>query len=228
LPILERHQNTNGTISALLLAAPFHPQAGEMLERAAVVAKFTGDEAQITKVLERQAAHLALTDRKRAADLTRQCLEAYERLGDLGGQAACLFSLAISPGSDAEKRRVALRAAELYRSLEDFGQAYKSMTMALMNCNGVSLADQLSYAKAGLKDAQAYGKHSSEQFFYHHLARIHAGLGNKEEAEKYHRWEQSIVESDGLTPKQRQREQAKSNKYFDRLMKKIGLSKPEE
>ena len=228
LAIMRRHGDKGGELSALLQAVPGHgpKEASEMLASAMVLAKALGDDRALARVLNRQAAHLGMSDKKRAASLNREALEIYERLGDARGQAVCLFGLTIQEQDADLKRGYALRSADLYRSIGNHNEAAKSMSLALMYWpKGKELEAERACAAQGLADAQASASRSLEGSFYAHLSRICAQQGEFEQAEQYRRWEKDIEDSDGLTPEERKRDEIEFTKFVVDAAKKMGNEK---
>ncbi len=226
LSYFEKHQDSQGILDSLILAAPGQQpdEATRSLERAMELAGSQPEsDAETARVLSRQAAHLGLSNRARSVELQTQALKIYEELGNVRGQAHCLFTLTVQENDSSTRLGYALKSADLYRSLGRLDQAAKSMSLALtFGPEDTPLTVQLGFAETGLQDAQASGKSSLEGIFYRKLAEIHARLGNAEEAEKYQRWHDTIEASDGLTPAQRKRENAKFAKQMRTWLKSTG------
>jgi hypothetical protein len=217
LPIYERLGDTKGQISALLSAVPGVPpeKATAFLATAMDLAKESGDELQVAKVLNRQAARAGMSDRNLASQLNREALIIYERHGDRSGQAACQYSLIMTSGDDYVARVAALSGADLYESVGDPKMASKCLSLALhFHAKSLTLDTQLKLAERGLKLAQQTTWRSLEGSFYRDLSRIHQEMGNPEESAQYNRWHKEIQDSDGLTEKQRSR----NNKRFAKQM----------
>lgn len=221
LSIFERNNHAEGTIDALIQAAPMAgPEAEGMLARALAIAESSGDGAWVARVLDRQAAHAG---QERSIALTRRALEIYERLDNKSGQAACLFSLAIRLDDTDRKIDAATGAAELFREIGRHNEAAKSMGLVLMyGADYLDIELQRVLAEQGLNDAQAAGNRSTEGIFYTHLARIHAVLGDLEKAERYLRWEGDIEASDGLSPAERRKKDIAFTKEMVQTAKQMG------
>jgi tetratricopeptide (TPR) repeat protein len=225
LPIMRRLADGKGTIWALLQAVPFSPpvEIQAMFEEAMSIAREMGDERERARVLNRMAANLGLSDKEKALALQLQSLEIYERLGNVGGQATCLFSLAVLEKDDGIAYEYAKRSAELSRSSGSFDEAARATSLALMYWpDGGDLSEKRALAENGLKDAQEAGKRSLEGGYYRHLAEISAQQGNFDEAEQFRRWEKDIEEADGLTPDERKQNELDFTKQMAKLAKSMG------
>ena len=226
LPILERLGDQNGVIGALLMAAPgLGPEKGsQAIDSALEIARTLGDELLVARVLSRRAASLSGADSLRSIEILEECLEIYTRLGQVGGQASCHFSLVIRNSDEGKCLEHALRAAELYRSIQNYKEAAKSMSLALLYFENMSLADRRSLTEIALKDAQAAGNRSFEGSIYGRLSKICAEEGDFEDAKRYATWAQEFADSDGMTPKERRREEVAQTKYFANLAESMGQS----
>jgi len=225
LEVFRRAGDKSGQVRALVAASAMaDPQAREkFLAEAEKLSEGLGDENLIAKALYARARALALSDRKRATELHRQVLEIYRRTGNQKGLAQCYFSLSIGEGERAEKRDYALEAARLYRTLGNPTEASRCMSVAIMNAEEIEpLADLEDLAKQGLQDALDGASRSQERHFYTKLALIASAKGQSEEAEKYGRWAADLEDSDGLTPRERWKNEVDMTKTMIAMMKAQG------
>lgn len=225
LEIFRRAENANGQIRALINATVMaDPKTREeMLAEAENLAERTGDENIVASVLAAKARKLGLSDRPQAEVLQQRVLAIYRRTGNKAGQANSLFSLSILEGTSEQKRDYALEAASLYREMGDYGQAARTMSIALMNATEIQpLVELEDLVRQGLQNALDSGEHCLEERFYNDLAFISAAKGQVEEAAKYRRWAQDIQDSDGLTPLERWKEDIEMTKMIISMSKVSG------
>jgi len=224
LEVFRRAGDKGGQVRALVDAVAMADPASResMLSEAEQLAEGLG-EGYVARVLFARARSLALSDRSRSTELHKRVLEIYRRMGNVQGQAQCLFSLSIGEGTSADKRDYALEAAKLSRELGDPKQASRCMNLAMMNAEEVQpLVELEELAQQGLQDSLNAGSRGTEGYFYGRLALIAAAKGQIEESEKYRRWAAEIQESDGLTPRERWKNQVDMTKMTIAMMKAQG------
>lgn len=201
-----RAGDAGGQVRALVSATVMtDPETRErMLGEAERLAQETGNENLVGLILAARARALAMTDRAKATAINREALEIFRRTGNLGGQAQCLFSLAIGDGTSEENRDFALESARIRRELGEPSEAARCVTIALMNAEELQPLGELEgLARQGLQDAQSAGDRGQEQHFYTKLAAILASTGQVEESAQFRRWADDLQEADGLTPLER-------------------------
>ncbi|HWD40814.1 MAG TPA: hypothetical protein VG944_18340 [Fimbriimonas sp.] len=225
LQTFRRSGEAGGQIRALVAASAMaDPGSREaMLSEAESLSEGFDDANVRASVLSARGRALALSDREKATDLHREVLEIYRRTGNRSGQARSLFSLSIGSGTTAEKRDFALEAASLYRELGDSAMAAQSM-MTVLRCASETepLGIQEELARTGLDDALAAGKRILEKHFYERLALILTEKGEHEQADQYRHWAADLEDADGLTPRERWKNQIEMTKSMIAMAKAQG------
>jgi hypothetical protein len=228
LQIFQKIGDRRGEARALRAAAPFQPWdlAQKMLATAYRIFEEEGDTTQLAWVLFAQSNQAALGGEAVCGkELKDQALELFHGSGALDGQAACLFSKACDFTSTppAEGRALALEAARLYRQVGAYDDAAKAVSVALTHEEeGSEIHDREEIIHQGLADAQQAGDRAMEGSFYKRLAQVAAAKGQAAEAEKYIRWSRELQDADGLTPKERRKEEIESTKTMIKMAKSMG------
>ncbi|RYG24043.1 hypothetical protein EON82_12085 [bacterium] len=225
LSIFRRLDDERGLLAALRATSMFlsPDEIASRQAEAMALAESLGDEREIANTLASKARSLALRNKVDAAQLTRQALEIFRRLDDKHSAAQCLFSLAIYEEETAASYEAALESAQLYRETGDFKQAAHAAIVAIMYGEELHPWPELEpIVRTGLNDAQAAGSRSDEGLFYGHLAKIAAAKGDAEEAKNYLRWQRELDESDGLTPKERHKQNIEMTKQLIEMSKLSG------
>ncbi len=223
LEVLRRCGDKHDLIDALGAASVSQEPAkgAAMLEEAMSLAVDLGDDEARASVLARMSSRMAFTDRAQAVRLSREALEVYRRLGNVRGQAQCLFSLAIQEDSPELKKEAALESAALNRSLGKYADAARAMSLAVMYGEELQgLVAQEELLLQGLADAQASNTMSLESHCYAQLAKVAVLKGDTEAAERYQRWHNELESADGLTPRQRKNNDRRMMKDVLQLARK--------
>lgn len=223
--IYRRLDDRRGLLRALLVSTSPFDQEGNarILAEAEQIAEALGDDVERARTMAARARQLGLTDRERATALQLEALAIFEREGKAREAAQCLFSLSIH-GEETLKRGYALRAAELYRSVNDRNQSSKCVTLALMNwpIEEGDLDERIALCHQGLRDAQTLESRTTESGFYRELALCATRMGDVEEAAKFRRWHEELADSDGLTPKERKKQAVEMTKMLIAMAKASG------
>lgn len=226
LVIFRRVDDQKGIARALRAAAPFEPPPtrGRMLDEAVHISGKIRDAEGLGWGLMAQSNLLAPLDRAGAAAKRDEAMRLFESIGDAAGQAGCLFVRAtrLGDGTQEELLKAAMEAAELYRSVGDYGGASRAMTLAALHAQGADFEVRKSILNEGLSDSQRAGCRLKEANYYGRLAPLWREVGDAEQAEKYQRWHDEIEASDGLTPRQRERERKLFAKTMSDLAKCAG------
>ena len=224
LEIFRAVGDRKGQGRALRAAAPFTDRetSDRMLAEADKIAVELGDQQEIAASLAAQGRAMGLRDRSKAAELAKQALAIYEVLGDVEGQAGCLFSLTIYLKDDRASFDTAMKGAELYRMAGNSKMAARCCAVAHMYGDSVEASEMEVVLLRGLADAQAAQATSLEQTLYAQLAKTSAKKGDAEAALRYQRWHDDLESADGLTPRQRAREHREMTKLLVAMAKKAG------
>ena len=225
LQIFQAVGDRKGQGRALRAAAPFTDQetSDRMLAEADQIAVELGDQNEIAASLAAQGRSIGLRDRPKAVDLTEQARAIYEHLGDIEGQAGCLFSLTIYLEDDRASFDTAMKCAELYRLAGNLKMAARCCSVAHMYGESIDPSEMEQVLLRGLADAQA-AQSSVEQTLYAQLAKTSAKKGDVDAALRYQRWHDELQATDGLTPRQRAREHRKMSKLLAAMARQAGHS----
>lgn len=208
-------------VAAAALADPKAHQA--MLAEADALANELKDEDLIAAVLAARARTLAMTNRAQARELQKRVLAIYRRTVNKRGLATCLFSLSIGEEDSTQGMRYAIEAAELYRTLGEFGDAAKCVEIAIMNGREtVPLVELEPLVREGINDAQNAANRGIEGSLYDKLSLICAAKGQFEDAEKYRQWAIDLRDSDGLTPLERWKHDLSMTRRMVSMAKRVG------
>jgi hypothetical protein len=203
LELFRRIHHKAGQIRALVAALPFSSplEREEMLEQADALAEGVDDKNCLAMVLAARSRMIALSDFPRAVVLQRQALEIYRALGNLQGQARCLFSLSIYVDVAEEKRDAALESARLSRQLGDPADASRAVTIALMSATSLQPLESMEpIVRQGLQDAIAAQDSGQQAWFYSKLAQIATIQNDPERATFFQALSAKHSNPDGMTP----------------------------
>lgn len=222
LGIFRQTGNEEGLVRALVAATALADAAAKeaMLSEAESLAERLGDDHLLALALSARARAIGLSDPAKATALHGRSLKLYRRMGHQQGQAQCLFGLAVTGEDVAERRDWAMEAARLYRLVGEYGEAARSVSIALMNAREIQPLTELEpLVREGLEDALAAQDPGLQKGFHEDLAEITLAQGQIEEAEKHRKQASELQAADGLTSYERWLENVEFTEVF------IGLAR---
>ncbi len=231
LSVFRQANDDRGQIRALLGASPFTSSItrDQMLAEAETIAKRLDDERLFALVLAARARSMAMKDEEAAKKLHLETLAIFRRVGSWSDRAQCLISLSIVSGKADEKRDYAIEAAHLYRINEDYDEASRCMSIALMNAKEVTpLIELEALVELGLEDSQRAHNAPQMSHFYDQLALIAAARGQSELAKERHRLAKELEDVDGRSPLERWKEDIEMTKLMIDMCKAQGHQEAEK